>query len=121
MLPPVKVALPPAGVGIIVAAASNGVIGRKGQLPWCIPEDFEWFKANVRDDVLVYGRRCYEETGRAVHGVHHTIVVSRGNGPLASYPDAEVIVGFRGTCNCIYHFLPSFASSQSPKYFAHDL
>jgi dihydrofolate reductase len=96
MLPPVKVALPPAGVGIIVATASNGVIGRSGQLPWRIPEDFEWFKANVRGDVLVYGRRCYEETGRAIPGVHHTIVVSRGNGPLASYPDAEVAVGLPG-------------------------
>lgn len=98
MLPPAMVALPPAGVGIIAAAASNGAIGRDRKLPWRIPGDMSWFKANVQGDVLVYGRICYEETGHAISGVHHTIVVSRGMGPLSTYPDAEVAVGFTGAC-----------------------
>ena len=82
---------------MIVAAAQNGIIGRKRKLPWDIPEDTSWLQANLRDGVVVYGRTCYEEIGRAIPGVHHTVVVSRGRGPdQAHYPDAEVAVGFPG-------------------------
>lgn len=51
-------------VTIVVAVASNGVIGRNGQLPWHLPADLKHFKAlTVRKPVLM-GRKTYESIGK---------------------------------------------------------
>ena len=44
-------------LGIIVACAENGVIGRAGALPWNIAEDRQHFFDSTRGGVLVHGRR----------------------------------------------------------------
>ena len=48
-------------ISIIVACARNRVIGRKGRLPWEIPEDWEYFLDQTREGTLLFGRHCYEE------------------------------------------------------------
>ena len=39
-------------------------------------QDRAWFKQHVRGGILVLGRRSFEETNKAIPGVHYTIVVS---------------------------------------------
>ena len=66
-------------VTLVAAVAANGVIGRDGGLPWCLPDDLARFKRLTLGRVLVMGRRTYESIGRPLPG-RTTIVVSRQPG-----------------------------------------
>jgi dihydrofolate reductase len=46
-------------VSLIVAAASNGVIGRDDQMPWHLPEDLAHFKRLTLGHPVVMGRKTY--------------------------------------------------------------
>jgi dihydrofolate reductase len=61
-------------VSLIAAVAENGVIGRKGALPWRIPEDFRYYLDKVRDQIIILGRHCFYE---ADHPAALTIALSR--------------------------------------------
>lgn len=61
---------------IVVAVAENGVIGRRGQLPWRIPGDLKHFKAVTMGKPLVMGRKTYESIGRPLPG-RANIVLTR--------------------------------------------
>jgi len=63
-------------VSLIVAMAENGVIGRKGGLPWRLPKDLKRFKALTMGHTLVLGRRTWESIGRLLPG-RAFVVVSR--------------------------------------------
>jgi dihydrofolate reductase len=60
----------------IAAMAENRVIGRGNQIPWHLPEDFQWFKRTTMGQVLVMGRRTFESIGRPLPG-RTTLVLSR--------------------------------------------
>jgi len=47
-------------IAIVVAHASNGVIGRDGGLPWHLPTDLRRFKELTSGHTVVMGRRTYE-------------------------------------------------------------
>ena len=48
----------------IAAMAENRVIGRGGEIPWHLPEDFKWFKQMTTGNVVVMGRRTFEAIGK---------------------------------------------------------
>ena len=52
------------------------VIGRDGQLPWHLPEDFKWFRKATMGRHVVMGRRTWESIGMPLPG-RRNIVVSR--------------------------------------------
>ena len=47
-------------VSLIVAAASNGVIGRDNAMPWRLPEDLAHFKRLTLGHPVIMGRKTYE-------------------------------------------------------------
>ena len=51
---------------IIAAIGSNGVIGRKNQLPWHLPNDMHRFKNTTIGHTVVMGRKTYESIGHAL-------------------------------------------------------
>lgn len=53
---------------LVVAVAENGVIGRKGALPWRIPGDLKHFKSVTMGKPMVMGRKTYESIGRPLPG-----------------------------------------------------
>lgn len=63
-------------VGLIVAYAKNRVIGNKGQIPWRIKGEQKRFKELTTGNVVIMGRRTYEEIGRPLPN-RDTIVVSK--------------------------------------------
>jgi dihydrofolate reductase len=69
-------------VSLIAAVAENGVIGRDGKLPWHLPDDFRWFKAQTLGKPVVMGRKTWESLGRALPG-RHNIVLTRQSGYAA--------------------------------------
>lgn len=66
----------------------NRVIGRAGQIPWHLPEDFKWFKHMTTGNVIVMGRKTYESIGRPLPN-RETIVLSRS----AFHPHGVRVIG----------------------------
>lgn len=63
-------------ITLVVAVASNGVIGRDGQLPWRLPADLAHFKETTMGKPIVMGRRTRESIGRPLPG-RDNIVITR--------------------------------------------
>lgn len=56
----------------------NRVIGAGNQIPWHLPEDFQWFKQTTTGHVLVMGRKTFESIGRPLPN-RETMVLSRSD------------------------------------------
>ena len=61
---------------LIVAMASNRVIGHKGEIPWKIPGEQKMFKDITMGHAMIMGRKTYESIGRALPG-RTSIIVTR--------------------------------------------
>ena len=103
----------------IAAMSLNRVIGAGNQIPWHLPEDFQWFKRTTIGNVLVMGRKTFESIGRPLPN-RETMVLSRsdfrhpGVKTIRSLGDLPALVGERQVFICggaqIYeHALPQCA------------
>ena len=54
----------PPTISIIVAASTNDVIGRDGDLPWHLPDDLKNFRRLTTGKPIIMGRKTYESIGR---------------------------------------------------------
>lgn len=63
-------------IGLIVAYAKNRVIGNEGCIPWRIKGEQRRFRELTTGNVVVMGRRSYEEIGRPLPN-RMTYVVSK--------------------------------------------
>ncbi len=63
-------------IGLIVARSKNNVIGKGGEIPWKIKGEQKQFKELTTGNIVVMGRRSYEEIGHPLPN-RETIVVSR--------------------------------------------
>jgi dihydrofolate reductase len=75
-----------APLGLVVAVARNGGIGRERGLPWRLPEDLAHFKTVTMGHAVVMGRTTHESIGRPLPG-RRNVVVSR---TVAALPGCEV-------------------------------
>jgi dihydrofolate reductase len=62
----------------IAAMSLNRVIGKDGNLPWHIPEDFKWFKKTTSGQAVLMGRKTYESLGGPLPN-RRNLVVTRGS------------------------------------------
>jgi dihydrofolate reductase len=66
-------------VGIHVAIAENGVIGRAGGLPWRLSTDLKRFKADTMGNPVIMGRRTFESVGKPLPGRANIVVTRQTN------------------------------------------
>lgn len=75
-------------VSLIVAAASNDVIGKDGALPWHLPEDLRHFKNLTTGNTVVMGRLTHDSIiarlGRPLPGRRSIVITTR---PLDEHED----------------------------------
>jgi dihydrofolate reductase len=71
----------------IAAMSENRVIGKGNQIPWHLPEDFEWFKRTTTGHIVVMGRKTFESIGKPLPN-RTTFVLSRTN---FSFPGVRTI------------------------------
>ena len=64
-------------ISLIVAAATNNVIGRDGELPWYLFEDLKRFKRLTTGKPIIMGRRTYESIGKPLPDRRNIIISSR--------------------------------------------
>lgn len=48
-------------ISLIAAVAKNNVIGNNGTLPWHLKKDFAWFVMQTTGNIIVMGRKNYED------------------------------------------------------------
>lgn len=51
------------GITLIWAMSSNGAIGLNNQLPWRLPADLKFFKAQTTGKTILMGRKTWESLG----------------------------------------------------------
>jgi len=68
-------------LSIIVAVATNGVIGRDNKLPWHLSTDLKRFKTLTSGHTVIMGRKTFDEIGRKPLPNRTNIVVSRSVAP----------------------------------------
>ena len=61
-------------VTIVVARATNGVIGRDGTLPWHLPADLRRFKALTMGSVMIMGRKTFDSLPKLLPGRRHVVL-----------------------------------------------
>ena len=62
-------------IALIVARSKNNVIGKDGHIPWQIEGEKKQFKELTTGNIVIMGRKTYEEIGRPLPN-RKTIVVS---------------------------------------------
>jgi dihydrofolate reductase len=62
---------------LVVAIADNGVIGRRGAIPWHISEDLKRFKALTMGHTIVMGRKTWDSLPRKPLPGRANVVVTR--------------------------------------------
>lgn len=75
-------------ISMIVAHSQNRVIGNKGQTPWNIPADLQYFKKVTMGKPVIMGRKTFESIGKPLPG-RTNIVVTRD---LDYLPDGVIVV-----------------------------
>lgn len=70
-------------ISLLVAAATNGVIGRDGRLPWHLPGDLRRFKELTLGKPILMGRKTWESLPRRPLPGRDNLVVSRQSPPGA--------------------------------------
>lgn len=66
---------------LIAAVADNYGIGVKGDLPWHLSEDLQYFKAQTKGFPVIMGRTTYFSIGRPLPG-RTNIVLNAGGEPI---------------------------------------
>lgn len=64
-------------LNLIVACSENRVIGRQGQLPWRIPEDWKFFKKQTAGQTVILGRISYESWKSVLDDDRHAVVLTQ--------------------------------------------
>ena len=81
-------------IQLVVARASNGVIGREGRLPWHLPADLARFKRLTLGTAMVMGRKTFDSLPGLLPRRRHIVITrdrgwtAEGAAPVHSLPEA---------------------------------
>jgi dihydrofolate reductase len=70
-------------VSLIAALDENFAIGRKGQLPWHLPDDLRWFKELTLGKYVLMGYNTAVAIGKALPGRTNLVLSKRHEAPFA--------------------------------------
>lgn len=73
-------------IGLIVARSKNNVIGKNGEIPWKIKGEQKQFRELTTGNVVIMGRKSYEEIGHPLPN-RKNIVISK----TQNYSDTNLI------------------------------
>lgn len=66
-------------ISLIVARSKNNVIGKKGQIPWKVKGEQKQFKELTIGNVVIMGRKSYEEIGHPLQNRMNIVVSGTAN------------------------------------------
>ncbi|MEP7350963.1 MAG: dihydrofolate reductase [Sphingorhabdus sp.] len=59
---------------LVLARATNGVIGKEGAMPWHIPADLRHFKQLTNDRPMIMGRKTFDSLPGLLPGRRHIVL-----------------------------------------------
>ena len=62
---------------LIVACSKEGVIGNEGKLPWYLPEDLQFFRRMTENQIVIMGRKTYDDLPKRPLPNRINIVITR--------------------------------------------
>jgi dihydrofolate reductase len=62
---------------MIVAMAKNRMIGKNNQMPWHLPDDLKYFKAQTLNKPVIMGRKTFQSIGSRPLPNRPNLVISR--------------------------------------------
>ena len=92
-------------IGLIVARSKNNVIGKNGQIPWRIKGEQKQFKELTTGNVVIMGRKSYEEIGRPLPNRMNIVVSGTVNDTgenLATVKSLQEALELAGTEKDVY-------------------
>ncbi|GAA0704499.1 dihydrofolate reductase [Dyella sp. SG562] len=69
-------------ISLIAALDENSAIGRKGQLPWHLPDDLRWFKELTLGKFVLMGYNTAVSVGRALPGRTNLVLTRKHEAPF---------------------------------------
>ena len=63
----------------IAAVSDNWIIGKDGTLPWHLPADLQFFKAQTMGHTLIHGRKSHESMGGALPKRRNIVLTSQAD------------------------------------------
>jgi dihydrofolate reductase len=66
-------------LSLIAAIARNGVIGKQGALPWKLPDELRYFKAQTLGKPVIMGRRTWESLRGPLPGRTNVVVTTQAD------------------------------------------
>ncbi len=76
---------------ILIAAAGDGnELGREGELPWHLPDDFRHFKQQTSGHPIVMGRKTFETFPKPLPNRLH-IIITRDRTYRVDHPSCQVV------------------------------
>lgn len=61
-------------ISLIVAMASNRVIGQNNHLPWHLPADLKHFRQHTMGKPIIMGRKTFESIGKPLPGRKNIVI-----------------------------------------------
>ena len=104
-------------ISLIVAMATNRVIGNENKMPWHLPADFTYFKKLTMGHPVIMGRKTFESIGHPLPG-RRNIVISRNAALRAD--GVEVVTSLDAAinaCNSQYTCQEAFVIGGATLYF----
>lgn len=68
------------GISMIWAMGANGVIGKDNDMPWHLPRDFAFFKAETLGKKMLMGRKTWDSLGGKPLKDRTSVVMTRDTG-----------------------------------------
>jgi len=66
-------------ITLIAAVAENNAIGKKNQLLWHLPDDFQRFKNLTTGHYIIMGRKTFESFPKPLPNREHVVITRNGN------------------------------------------
>ena len=75
---------------LIAAAGESNELGRDGDLPWHLPDDFKYFKKRTTGHPMIMGRKTFETFPKPLPNRRH-IIITRDRNYKVAHPDCQVV------------------------------
>lgn len=75
---------------LIAAAGQENELGREGDLPWHLPDDFKRFKFLTTGHPMIMGRKTFETFPKPLPGREH-LIVTRSRSYSVAHPLCQVV------------------------------
>jgi dihydrofolate reductase len=85
-------------ISLVAALDENFAIGKKGQLPWHLPDDLRYFKELTKGKYVLMGHKTAVAIGKALPDRHNLVLSRKHEAPFPGQITVRSITEAQATC-----------------------